>query len=130
MGEAFVKGLVTAIFIGFISLIIWGIKWLRFQGREKLDNEVEKNEYLQNKFKHLVNTKEGKKIIKDILVIQPLKKSKPWKVIKLLKWGTWPINDNEKEEVIYEVLDSSLENDSNYHNFLNKISSEKNNILQ
>ena len=130
MGEAFVKGLVTAIFIGFISLIIWGIKWLRFQGREKLNNEVEKNEYLQNKFKHLVNTKEGKKIIKDILVIQPLKKSNPWKVIKLLKWGTWPINDNEKEEVIYEVLDSSLENDSNYHNFLNKISSEKNNILQ
>ena len=86
MGEAFAKALVMMLFLGFIGLIRYFINWIRFKNREKLLEEDEKNSFLEDKFKHLLNTKEGKKEITDILVSQPLNSNKPWIVYKSLKW--------------------------------------------
>ena len=86
MGEAFAKALVMMLFLGFIGLIRYFINWIRFKNREKLLEEDEKNSFLEDKFKHLLNTKEGKKEIIDILVSQPLNSNKPWIVYKSLKW--------------------------------------------
>ena len=61
MGEAFGKGLVMALLIGIVSLIGFLINWIRFKNREKLLEEKEKNTFLEDKFKHLLNTKEGKR---------------------------------------------------------------------
>ena len=86
MGEAFAKALVMMLFLGFIGLIRYFINWIRFKNRENLLEEDEKNSFLEDKFKHLLNTKEGKKEIIDILVSQPLNSNKPWIVYKSLKW--------------------------------------------
>ena len=61
MGEALAKGLIIGLFFGFIGLIRYIINWIRFKNREKLLEEDEKNSFLEYKFKHLLNTKEGKK---------------------------------------------------------------------
>ena len=108
MLEAFFKGLIVALFLGFIGLIRFFINWIRFRNREKLFEEVEKNKFLENKFKHLIDTKEGKKEITDIFVSQPLSSKKPWVVYKTMKWGTWPINNNEEDEVHFSIKDEEL----------------------
>ena len=102
MGEAFAKALVMMLFLGFIGLIRYFINWIRFKNREKLLEEDEKNSFLEDKFKHLLNTKEGKKEITDILVSQPLNSNKPWVVYKSLKWGAWPINNKEEDEIHFQ----------------------------
>jgi hypothetical protein len=86
IGEAFAKALIIGLFFGFIGLIRYFINWIRFKNRENLLEEDEKNSFLEDKFKHLLNTKEGKKEIIDILVSQPLNSNKPWIVYKSLKW--------------------------------------------
>ena len=110
MGEVFGKALVMGLLIGIISLIGFLIKWIRFKNREKLLEENEKNSFLEDKFKHLLNTKEGKKEITDILVSQPFSSNKPWVVYKTMKWGTWPINNNEENEIHYSITDEELQN--------------------
>ena len=88
MGEAFGKALVMGLFLGFIGLIRFFINWIRYKGREKLLEENEKKSFLEDKFKNLLNTKEGKKEITDIFFSQPLSSNKPWVVYKTMKWGT------------------------------------------
>jgi hypothetical protein len=108
MLEAFFKGLIVALFLGFIVLIRFFINWLRFRNREKLFEENEKKSFLENKFKHLLNTKEGKKEITDIFVTQPYSTKKPWVVYKTMKWGTWPISNNEADEICFSIKDEEL----------------------
>jgi len=110
MGEALMKGLIVGLFFGFIGLIRYFINWIRFKNRENLLEEDEKNSFLEDKFKHLLNTKEGKKEITDILVSQPFSSNKPWVVYKTMKWGTWPINNNEENEIHYSITDEELQN--------------------
>lgn len=114
MGEALVKGLIVGLFLGFISLIGYFINWIRFKNREKLLDEDEKKSFLENKFKHLLNTKEGKKEITDIFVSQPFSSNKPWVVYKTMKWGTWPINNKEEDEIHFSIMDKELSNLGDY----------------
>ena len=114
MLEAFFKGLIVALFLGFIGLIRFFINWIRFRNREKLFEEVEKNKFLENKFKHLIDTKEGKKEITDIFVSQPLSSKKPWVVYKTMKWGTWPISNKEEDEIHFSITDEELNNLEEY----------------
>ena len=114
MGEAFGKGLVMALLIGIVSLIGFLINWIRFKNREKLLEEDEKNSFLEEKFKHLLNTKEGKKEITDILVSQPFSSNKPWVVYKTMKWGTWPISNKEEDEIHFSITDEELNNLEEY----------------
>jgi len=114
MLEAFFKGLIVALFLGFIGLIRFFINLIRFRNREKLFEEVEKNKFLENKFKHLIDTKEGKKEITDIFVSQPLSSKKPWVVYKTMKWGTWPINNKEEDEIHFSITDEELNNLEEY----------------
>ena len=120
MGEALVKGLIVGLFLGFIGLIRYFINWTRFKNREKLLEEDEKNSFLEDKFKHLLNTKEGKKEITDILVSQPFTSNKPWVVYKTMKWGTWPINNNEEDEVHFSIKDEELNNLEDYIKYKEK----------
>ena len=110
MGEALVKGLIVGLFLGFIGLIRYFINWIRFKNREKLLEEDEKNSFLEDKFKHLLNTKEGKKEITDILVSQPFTSNKSWVVYKTMKWGTWPINNKEEDKIHFSITDKELQN--------------------
>lgn len=114
MLEAFFKGLIVALFLGFIGLIRFFINWIRFRNREKLFEEVEKNKFLENKFKHLIDTKEGKKEITDIFVSQPLSSKKPWVFYKTMKWGTWPISNKEEDEIHFSITDEELNNLEEY----------------
>lgn len=114
MGEAFGKALVMGLFLGFIGLIRFFINWIRYKGREKLLEENEKKSFLEDKFKHLLNTKEGKKDITDIFVSQPLSSKKPWVVYKTMKWGTWPINNKEEDEIHFSITDEELNNLEEY----------------
>lgn len=120
MGEALVKGLIVGLFLGFIGLIRYFINWIRFKNREKLLEEDEKNSFLEDKFKHLLNTKEGKKEITDILVSQPFTSNKPWVVYKTMKWGTWPINNNEEDEIHFSIKDEELNNLEDYIKYKEK----------
>ena len=120
MGEALVKGLIVGLFLGFIGLIRYFINWTRFKNREKLLEEDEKNSFLEDKFKHLLNTKEGKKEITDILVSQPFTSNKPWVVYKTMKWGTWPINNNGEDEVHFSIKDEELNNLEDYIKYKEK----------
>jgi|TARA_B110000503_G_scaffold16516_1_gene23624 hypothetical protein len=129
MGEAFGKGLVMALLIGIVSLIGFLINWIRFKNREKLLEEDEKNSFLEEKFKHLLNTKEGKKEITDILVSQPFSSNKPWVVYKTMKWGTWPINNNEENEIHFSITDEELQNLEEYIEFKGQIKSKEINAL-
>jgi hypothetical protein len=65
----------------------------------------------------LLNTKEGKKEITDISVSQPFKSNKPWVVYKTLKWGTWPFNDKEEDEILFSISDEDLEGLDEYKDF-------------
>lgn len=56
--------------------------------------------FSKNKFKHLINSKEGKKEIINITISKPLRFNKLWVVYKTLKWGTWPFNNKEEDEFI------------------------------
>ena len=114
MGEAFGKALVMGLFLGFIALIRFFINWIRYKGREKLLEENEKKSFLEDKFKHLLNTKDGKKEITDIFVSQPLSSKKPWVVYKTMKWGTWPINNKEEDEIHFSITDEELNNLEEY----------------
>jgi hypothetical protein len=114
MGEAFGKALVMGLFLGFIGLIRFFINWIRYKGREKLLEENEKKSFLEDKFKHLLNTKDGKKEITDIFVSQPLSSKKPWVVYKTMKWGTWPINNKEEDEIHFSITDEELNNLEEY----------------
>ena len=114
MGEAFFKALVMGLFLGFIGLIRFFINWIRYKGREKLLEENEKKSFLEDKFKNLLNTKEGKKEITDIFVSQPLSSKKPWVVYKTMKWGTWPINNKEEDEIHFSITDEELNNLEDY----------------
>ncbi len=114
MGEAFGKALVMGLFLGFIGLIRFFINWIRYKGREKLLEENEKKSFLEDKFKNLLNTKEGKKEITDIFVSQPLSSKKPWVVYKTMKWGTWPINNKEEDEIHFSITDEELNNLEEY----------------
>ena len=125
MGEAFAKALVMMLFLGFIGLIRYFINWIRFKNREKLLEEDEKNSFLEDKFKHLLNTKEGKKEITDILVSQPLNSNKPWVVYKSLKWGTWPINNKEEDEIHFSITDEELNKLEEYTKYKEEIKSIK-----
>ena len=120
MGEALVKGLIVGLFLGFIGLIRYFINWIRFKNREKLLEEDEKNSFLEDKFKHLLNTKEGKKEITDILVSQPFTTNKSWVVYKTMKWGTWPINNNEEDEIHFSIKDEELNNLEDYIKYKEK----------
>jgi hypothetical protein len=129
MAEAFVKGLVVALFLGFISLIRYFINWLRYRNREKLREENEKHSFLENKFKNLLNSKEGKKEIINITISQPLRSNKPWVVYKTLKWGTWPLNNKEEDEIHFTISDNELSNMEDYIKYKNSIGNNKSNDL-
>jgi hypothetical protein len=129
MAEAFVKGLVVALFLGFISLIRYFINWLRYRNREKLREEDEKHSFLENKFKNLLNSKDGKKEIINITISQPLRSNKPWVVYKTLKWGTWPLNNKEEDEIHFTISDNELSNMEDYIKYKNSIGNNKSNDL-
>lgn len=61
-----------------------------------------------------MNTKDGKKEITDIFVSQPLSSKKPWVVYKTMKWGTWPINNKEEDEIHFSITDEELNNLEEY----------------
>jgi hypothetical protein len=129
MAEAFVKGLVVALFLGFISLIRYFINWLRYRNREKLREEDEKHSFLENKFKNLLNSKDGKKEIINITISQPLRSNKPWVVYKTLKWGTWPLNNKEEDEIHFTISDNELSNMEDYIKYKNSIGNNKSDDL-
>lgn len=129
MAEAFVKGLVIALFLGFISLIRYFINWLRYRNREKLLEEDEKHSFLEKKFKHLITLKEGKKEIINITISQPLRSNKPWIVYKTLKWGTWPFNNKEEDEIHFTISDNELSNMEDYIHYKKSIGNNKSNNL-
>ena len=129
MAEAFVKGLVVALFLGFISLIRYFINWLRYRNREKLLEEDEKHSFLEKKFKHLITLKEGKKEIINITISQPLRANKPWVVYKTLKWGTWPFNNKEEDEIHFTKSDNELSNMEDYIHYKKSIGNNKSNNL-
>ena len=129
MAEAFVKGLVIAPFLGFISLIRYFINWLRYRNREKLLEEDEKHSFLEKKFKHLITLKEGKKEIINITISQPLRANKPWVVYKTLKWGPWPFNNKEEDEIHFTISDNELSNMEDYIHYKKSIGNNKSNNL-
>tara|TARA_B100001093_G_scaffold478040_1_gene505869 strand:- start:5123 stop:5335 length:213 start_codon:yes stop_codon:yes gene_type:complete len=55
-----------------------------------------------------LNTKEGKKEITDKFVSQPYSTKKPWVVYKTMKSGTWPISNNEEDEIHFSIKDEEL----------------------
>ena len=107
--------LFLALIFGIGVAIYWGI-WNAT--REKLDNENEKIIFLESKFIHLKNTKEGKKTITGISVSLPHSKMKAWEVYKTVKSGVWPF-DEEKEVLIFSILDTELEQLEEYTNDYN-----------
>ena len=120
--------LVIFLVIGVCSAIYWGF-W--YGTRTKLQNEEEKSDFLESKFKHLKNLEFKKddiehdfeidKIIKifnengfkngtikEIICTLPYDEKKPWRVYASVKTGTWPFNDKEEDIEIFSIMDDEL----------------------
>ena len=120
--------LVIFLVVGVCSAIYWGF-W--YGTRTKLQNEEEKSDFLESKFKHLKNLEFKKddiehdleidKIIKifnengfkkgtikEIICALPYDEKKPWRVYASVKTGTWPFNDKEEDIEIFSIMDDEL----------------------
>ena len=114
--------------IGVCSAIYWGF-W--HGTRTKLQNEEEKSDFLESKFKHLKNLEFKKDdieydleiekiikifnengfkkgIVKEIICTLPYDEKKPWRVYASVKTGTWPFNDKEEDIEIFSIMDDEL----------------------
>ena len=120
--------LVIFLVIGVCSAIYWGF-W--YGTRTKLQNEEEKSDFLESKFKHLKNLEFKKDdiehdfeidkiikifnengfkkgIVKEIICTLPYDEKKPWRVYASVKTGTWPFNDKEEDIEIFSIMDDEL----------------------
>ena len=120
--------LVIFLVIGVCSAIYWGF-W--YGTRTKLQNEKEKSDFLESKFKHLKNLEFKKDdiehdleiekiikifnengfkkgIVKEIICTLPYDEKKPWRVYASVKTGTWPFNDKEEDIEIFSIMDDEL----------------------
>ena len=110
----------------FLFLIVFTISiiyfFIRYANRDEINEEQEKNDFLENKFKHLIGTTatfkdldvEFKRKVSEIIVYPPLSKGEKWKVYKVLKAPTWLNND--KEILVYEQTDKHLESEMKKNN--------------
>ena len=99
--------MLTVLLIGIIALVIFTIRYVIFNAtREKLLYEKEKNEFLNEKHKYLLDSTEEN--ITDIYVHLPKYKTGHWKVVKKVKSGTWPFTDKEKYIDVMEISDKNL----------------------
>ena len=99
------------VFVGVCGFIYWGIFYAT---KDKFENDEFKLKFLKDQFIQLKDTQEKNKKITDIFVSEPYRKTKPWKVSKTVKSGTWPLNDKEENVVIFSILDKDLENSKDY----------------
>ena len=98
------KTLLIFTVLGVFALIRFGIGKLWFEAtREKLDDEKEKGQYLESKYKHL----EQEPRVKGIIVLIPKTKSGNWIVEKMVKKGVFP-RDYTVNEFVAEISDWEL----------------------
>ena len=69
-------------------------------------NEKEKDEFLREKHKHLLDSTEENVI--DVFVILPKYKTGNWIVQKRVKSGTWPFSDKEEDIEVMQISDENL----------------------
>ena len=99
--------MLTILFLGLIVIIIGLIRYAIFNAtREKLLNEKEKDEFLTEKHKYLLDSTEENVI--DIFVILPKYKTGNWIVQKRVKSGTWPFSDKEEDIEVMQISDENL----------------------
>ena len=99
--------MLLVLLIGIVALVIFTIRYVIFNAtREKLLYEKEKNEFLNEKHKYLLDSTEEN--ITDIYVSLPKYKTGNWKVVKKVKSGTWPFNDKEEYIDVMEISDENL----------------------
>ena len=95
------------LFLGLIVFVLFLIRSAIFNfTREKLLNEKEKDEFLREKHKHLLDSTEENVI--DIFVILPKYKTGNWIVQKRVKSGTWPFSDKEEDIEVMRISDENL----------------------
>lgn len=95
------------LFLALIFFIIYLIRSAIFNAtREKLLYEKEKNDFLSDNHKHLLESKEENVI--DIFVILPKYKTGNWIVQKRVKSGTWPFTDKEDDIEVMKISDINL----------------------
>lgn len=99
--------MLAVLLIGIIFFIIFIFRSAIFNAtREKLLYEKEKEEFLNEKHKYLLNSTEEN--ITEIYVHLPKYKTGNWKVIKKVKSGTWPFTDKEEYIDVMEISDENL----------------------
>ena len=114
--------------------------------RSELDNEEEKNIFLQSKFDYLRDYKFDKKtlistdpelariqnllkkngfkkkgVISDVQCHLPHSNKKPWKVFMTVKSGSWPFTNREEEIQIYSITDRELSESVDFLNHIKEI---------
>ena len=99
--------MLLVLLIGIIALVIFTIRYVIFNAtREKLLYEKEKNEFLNEKHKYLLDSTEEN--ITDIYVNLPKYKTGNWIVQKRVKSGTWPFSDKEEDIEVMQISDENL----------------------
>lgn len=99
--------MLVVLIIFIIFFIIFTIRWAIFNAtREKLLYEKEKEEFLNEKHKHLLDSNEEN--VTDIFVYLPKYKTGNWKVTKKVKSGNWPFSDKEEYIDVMEISDEHL----------------------
>jgi hypothetical protein len=95
------------LFIGLILFVIALISRAVFNfTRDKLLFEKEKDEFLREKYKYLLESTEENVI--DIFVVLPKYKSGNWIVEKRVKSGAWPFSDKEEDIEVMQISDKNL----------------------
>jgi hypothetical protein len=93
------------LFLG-ITLALYGFFWRKT--RTELNYEKEKHDFLLNKFKYLLQSRNEK--VTNLTVHIPRNENRPWKVFKTVKSGMWPF-DEENDIEVYSIMDGDLEKD-------------------
>ena len=109
--------LLLAIVIIFFLVIPLIKKSIFNATREKLDNEEKKYKFLENKYKHLLES--NKEDVIELFIAIPKHKSDNWIVSKRIRTGTWigfinryfiPFADDTEYIKIIEISDVELSN--------------------
>ena len=113
IGEVYIQGLIGGLTLLIFFYIIRAFASLRRKiFGFNLRNTSEKIKYLENKFSHLVGTKDGLNAIgddlyvKNIEVISPMNFKKTWKIYKTIKAELVEVEDIS---CIYSINDDELE---------------------
>lgn len=99
-----IGAMVIIIFLSTCGAIYWGI---REGARFKFENEEEKEDFLENKFKGQIDTKIDGWTIKDVYIQAPFKKDGKWLVKRDKEWGVFPF-DQSATDTILTVTDEEL----------------------